>query len=119
MRWYFEADFAIMNSPDQDFIIHLFADAHQTGSRSERVGFFTITRTKISFSIDFSFLLCYNINVNADLAHLVERNLAKVEVAGSIPVIRSKKFRELRSRNFFIQATGLVWNHALACMGSA
>ena len=26
----------------------------------------------------------------ADLAHLVERNLAKVEVAGSIPVIRSK-----------------------------
>ena len=27
---------------------------------------------------------------NADLAHLVERNLAKVEVAGSIPVIRSK-----------------------------
>ena len=28
---------------------------------------------------------------NADLAHLVERDLAKVEVAGSIPVIRSKK----------------------------
>ena len=26
----------------------------------------------------------------ADLAHLVERNLAKVEVAGSIPVIRSR-----------------------------
>ena len=26
----------------------------------------------------------------ADLAHLVERDLAKVEVAGSIPVIRSK-----------------------------
>ncbi len=26
---------------------------------------------------------------SADLAHLVERNLAKVEVAGSIPVIRS------------------------------
>ena len=30
---------------------------------------------------------------NADLAHLVERNLAKVEVAGSSPVIRSKKRR--------------------------
>ena len=29
--------------------------------------------------------------VFADLAHLVERNLAKVEVAGSSPVIRSKK----------------------------
>ena len=27
---------------------------------------------------------------DADLAHLVERNLAKVEVAGSTPVIRSK-----------------------------
>ena len=27
----------------------------------------------------------------ADLAHLVERDLAKVEVAGSSPVIRSKK----------------------------
>ena len=30
--------------------------------------------------------------INADLAHLVERNLAKVEVAGSSPVIRSKKY---------------------------
>ncbi len=29
----------------------------------------------------------------ADLAHLVERDLAKVEVAGSSPVIRSKSFR--------------------------
>ena len=29
----------------------------------------------------------------ADLAHLVERDLAKVEVAGSSPVIRSKKKR--------------------------
>ena len=47
--------------------------------------------TKFSFPLDFSSLLCYNINVNADLAHLVERNLAKVEVAGSIPVIRSRK----------------------------
>ena len=28
---------------------------------------------------------------NADLAHLVERDLAKVEVAGSIPVIRSRQ----------------------------
>ena len=27
--------------------------------------------------------------LNADLAHLVERDLAKVEVAGSSPVIRS------------------------------
>ena len=28
---------------------------------------------------------------NADVAHLVERHLAKVEVAGSSPVIRSKR----------------------------
>ena len=33
-------------------------------------------------------------NNNADLAHLVERDLAKVEVAGSSPVIRSKKFQD-------------------------
>ena len=29
--------------------------------------------------------------VDADLAHLVERDLAKVEVAGSSPVIRSNR----------------------------
>ena len=31
--------------------------------------------------------------ISADLAHLVERHLAKVEVAGSSPVIRSKTTR--------------------------
>ena len=35
-------------------------------------------------------------NGYADLAHLVERHLAKVEVAGSSPVIRSKKQRTLK-----------------------
>ena len=30
-------------------------------------------------------------SLSADLAHLVERDLAKVEVAGSSPVIRSKE----------------------------
>ena len=40
--------------------------------------------------------------ISADLAHLVERHLAKVEVAGSSPVIRSKKYREsLRLSVFF------------------
>ena len=34
--------------------------------------------------------LCEFTPLFADLAHLVERNLAKVEVAGSSPVIRSK-----------------------------
>ncbi len=32
-------------------------------------------------------------SASADLAHLVERHLAKVEVAGSSPVIRSIKKR--------------------------
>ena len=32
--------------------------------------------------------------IYADLAHLVERNLAKVEVAGSSPVIRSKQIKK-------------------------
>ena len=35
--------------------------------------------------------------ISADLAHLVERDLAKVEVAGSSPVIRSNE----RVRNSF------------------
>jgi hypothetical protein len=35
----------------------------------------------------------------ADVAQLVERNLAKVEVAGSIPVVRSEN--PLLSRGFF------------------
>ena len=38
----------------------------------------------------------------ADLAHLVERDLAKVEVAGSSPVIRSKHgYEDIRARFFF------------------
>ena len=37
---------------------------------------------------------------NADLAHLVERNLAKVEVAGSSPVIRSKKQKQVKDLFF-------------------
>ena len=41
----------------------------------------------------------------ADLAHLVERDLAKVEVAGSSPVIRSTKetsFVYQDKRGFFL-----------------
>ena len=36
----------------------------------------------------------------ADLAHLVERHLAKVEVAGSSPVIRSNSERSLKRERF-------------------
>ena len=39
------------------------------------------------------------LNSHADLAHLVERHLAKVEVAGSSPVIRSKRPRS-KGRGF-------------------
>ena len=58
-------------------------------------------KTKTNFSenfkkgIDNPERVCYTIIVDsksmndADLAHLVERDLAKVEVAGSRPVIRS------------------------------
>ena len=41
--------------------------------------------------------------LNADLAHLVERDLAKVEVAGSSPVIRSKHGYEFRARFYSIK----------------
>ena len=40
---------------------------------------------------------------HADLAHLVERNLAKVEVAGSSPVIRSSnKMKGEKNSPFFL-----------------
>ena len=40
----------------------------------------------------------------ADLAHLVERDLAKVEVAGSSPVIRSMKKALAKASAFFNEA---------------
>ena len=42
---------------------------------------------------------------HADLAHLVERHLAKVEVAGSSPVIRS--IEALRKKCFYFFGTRL------------
>ncbi len=46
--------------------------------------------------------------INADLAHLVERDLAKVEVAGSSPVIRSKKFQVVRLGIFLSIASAMM-----------
>ncbi len=43
---------------------------------------------------------------NADLAHLVERDLAKVEVAGSSPVIRSTWKLSSAGRASALQAEG-------------
>ena len=54
----------------------------------------------------------------ADLAHLVERDLAKVEVAGSSPVIRSKKFQVVGLGIFLSIAKAMVYHHALACISS-
>ena len=42
----------------------------------------------------------------ADLAHLVERHLAKVEVAGSSPVIRSKETSGFPEDFYFLQMKG-------------
>ena len=42
----------------------------------------------------------------ADLAHLVERHLAKVEVAGSSPVIRSNKRSTQQGAFCFYNSTG-------------
>ena len=46
---------------------------------------------------------------NADLAHLVERDLAKVEVAGSSPVIRSKINRTRKTRVRFLYGVIAKW----------
>ena len=43
--------------------------------------------------------------IYADLAHLVERHLAKVEVAGSSPVIRSKKKTRSNASGFLFGST--------------
>ena len=44
--------------------------------------------------------------IYADLAHLVERHLAKVEVAGSSPVIRSKRKTAREGAVFFLSRSG-------------
>ena len=52
----------------------------------------------------------------ADLAHLVERNLAKVEVAGSIPVIRSKTPYTVCAGFLFAILLLSIENHLLTLM---
>ena len=57
-------------------------------------------------------------SISADLAHLVERHLAKVEVAGSSPVIRSKQstHRKVGAFHFLSEIRGvhppmLLWSN--------
>ncbi len=52
---------------------------------------------------------------HADLAHLVERDLAKVEVAGSSPVIRSKKIQAYELGFFIIYEIYCRASHFSAC----
>ena len=59
--------------------------------------------------------------VCADVAHLVERHLAKVEVASSSLVIRSKKevtFGKQKLFLFLSIAKAMAYHHALACISS-
>ena len=64
--------------------------------------------------------LCIIANVVcADVAHLVERHLAKVEVASSSLVIRSKKevtFVYQKLLLFLSIAKAMAYHHALACI---
>ena len=59
-------------------------------------------------------VLCYTViaieKTHADLAHLVERNLAKVEVAGSSPVIRSRKKQHPQWMLFFNNFNARAYN---------
>ena len=61
---------------------------------------------------------CYGKTVHRGIAQLVEYRSPKPWVAGSNPPAPAKKFRELCSRNFFIQAAGLAYHHASACISS-
>ena len=47
----------------------------------------------------------------ADLAHLVERDLAKVEVAGSSPVIRSILKEEMQISSFLFGSIAQLGEH--------
>ena len=55
------------------------------------------------FTLDKTRDILYNSQAVADLAHLVERHLAKVEVASSSLVIRSKFFLPLVSKRVFVR----------------
>jgi hypothetical protein len=45
---------------------------------------------------------------HADVAQLVERDLAKVEVAGSSPVVRSKSGNICRSNTELTESVGVI-----------
>ena len=58
--------------------------------------------------------VCYYNKALADVAHLVERHLAKVEVASSSLVIRSKIWQECVLHSCHISKLYMVWRHSQA-----
>ena len=62
-------------------------DAESVSADSGRPVVIAVSRPTIPLGIG---LLVSGSDFNADVAQLVERHLAKVKVAGSIPVVRSK-----------------------------
>ena len=51
--------------------------------------------------LPFVIIIWHSQNGHAGVAHLVERNLAKVEVAGSSPVYRSIKILIRKNEDFY------------------
>ena len=86
------------------------AEARRTrvvNSTQGSVGFFVHFASSIfSISLDRSGWPCYNMPCCAGVAHLVERHLAKVEVAGSSPVARSIG-RTAKAGRFFAKRPAL------------
>ena len=72
------------------------------------------------FTLDKTRDILYNSQAVADLAHLVERHLAKVEVASSSLVIRSilntVKHRFIPGALFFCSRTTAHKNNAVSCL---
>ena len=64
--------------------------------------------------------ICYNriVKTNRGVVQSVEHQSPKLGVQGSSPCAPAKKIDKFRLGDFFIQAAGLVCNHASACMVS-
>ena len=72
------------------------AESGEVGTECEALGNRAVKCAAFGRALLFPpFLFNIAFNIYADVAHLVERHLAKVEVAGSSPVIRSKKHHPL------------------------
>ena len=89
-------------------IIHLYRACEKNHLR-----FFKIFSKKLLTYHLFDCIIIYVVKRYADVAHLVERNLAKVEVASSSLVIRSNKKENGISRSFFVSIITRGSNRAI------